>query len=448
MLVEQAERYVADNRDRFLSELFELLRIPSISGFQANPEITRCGELLVRMLRDLGAADTVMRAIGIDPIITGSIGNDPEKQTVLVYGHFDVRPVEPLDEWHHPPFEPHVADGRIFGRGSGDNKGQLLAHLKAVEFFRDAGRELPVNVRFVLDGGEETGMKGLAELVRSSGDNLSADVAYASDGSMQRLGVPQVVLGTKGSLNVNARIRTLRKDVHGGYCSVLPNAAHRLIHLLAGLVDPSGRVLIPGFYDDVAGVDYELEPLEHELQAHLAPGESLTCPPEDCHRRLMFAPGLNVDVLHAGCAGVDSQNIVPAVAEARLKFLLVPDQNPADILSKLRAEVVRLGYDENVLTPVGSIGPSRTAPDNRYVRSVCAAVEQAYGKMPVIIHSYPSAGPGSVFTSQLKIPAVYVPYAQPDESNHAPNENLRVDHFLQGVVCSIMVFQELGRTAG
>jgi acetylornithine deacetylase/succinyl-diaminopimelate desuccinylase-like protein len=441
--------YIEAHRDRFLRELFALVAQPSISA--RGEGLAECATLLHGMMEEAGIRARILPT-RTAPAVYGEVGADPVAPTVLVYGHYDVQPPEPLDAWDSPPFVPTLRNGRIYGRGTGDNKGQHLAHIKAIEVMLQTRGRVPVNIKLLIDGEEEIGSPSLADLVVEHRDLLRADLMYAADGPMHESGRPLVFLGLRGVLYLELTARGANRDVHSGQSDLIPNAAWRLVRALHSMKDADDRILIEGFYEDVLPPT----PVERDLLASVPLDEVAWCRelglrglggqkglrPQE---RLMFSPSMNISGLESGYTQPGAMTVIPSKATAKLDIYLVKNQRPEAILEKVRAHLRHHGWGDIEMKVLFSFPPSKTPPDHPLVQVVLRGVEQAFGERPIVYPTLGGYAANYVFTDLLGIPAVWVPYAQPDENNHAPNENLRVDHFFRGIQATVRVLDELGR---
>jgi len=242
------DQYIDANRERFIEELFSLVRIPGLSS--TGEHLEECAEHLAGLMRAVGI-ETSVRPTSTFPVVTGKLGDDPDKPTILLYGHYDVQPADPFELWESPPFEPEIRDGMIYARGSADNKGYLLCHLKAIETYTHEKGDLPVNLKFVFEGCEENNSRGLDEFLAENRDEFQADYVIFADGPRHESGRPWICMGLKGMAYLELKLRTISKDAHSANAAVLPSAAWEMVQLLSKLVDDQGNVLVPGFYDDV-----------------------------------------------------------------------------------------------------------------------------------------------------------------------------------------------------
>jgi acetylornithine deacetylase/succinyl-diaminopimelate desuccinylase-like protein len=439
--------YIEANKNHFLEKLFELLRRPSISS--QNIGVRECGEALAAMVRGAGMDARVMETGG-QPVVFAERLVDPALPTVLFYGHYDVQPPEPLEDWVSPPFEPTIRDGRIFARGAADNKGQFLCHVLAVEAWQKAAGTLPLNVKMIFDGEEESGSVSLETFVSEHREMLAADLVYTSDGPMHESGRPYVLLGVRGILYVELRARGARWDNHSGNKGgIVPNPAWILIDLLRTMRDPDGNILIKGFYDDVEPPSERIMelvralPFDREKIRETVGYDALDLDPETYYRRLLLEPTFNIAGFGSGYLGEGMKTIIPGSAVLKMDMRLVVNQDPDDIFDKFEAHV-RNHAPGVVVKKLSTMAPSRTSPDIPEVARVIDAVRSAYNTEPVIQPTLGGSLPDAIWTRTMGIPSVMVPYANADESNHSPNENLVVERFFDGIRCTCCVLSGLG----
>ncbi len=443
-LFDQVER----KREVYLETLFTLLRQPSISA--QNVGVRECAGLLAGIVKEAGMNARILETEG-QPVVFAERPHSPDAFTVLFYGHYDVQPPEPLEDWHSEPFQPEVRDGKIFGRGSGDNKGQLLAHVLAVKTWLSTRGELPLNVKMVFEGEEESSSPNLEAFVARNRDLLKADLVYSSDGALHETGVPLVVLGVRGILYVELTARGAKWDNHSGNKGgVVPNPAWKIIDLLHTMRDRHGHVKIEGFYDGVvpagpATLDLIRRlPFDKEKTRAAIGYDGFDMDAETYYRRLMLEPTFNIAGFTSGYGGEGSKTIIPAQAVLKVDFRLVGDQDPEDVFEKVLRHVEKHAPDVEVRF-MGAMKPSRTQPDLPSIQKVIEAVRRAYGVEPMVQPSLGGSLPDYVWTRTLGVPSVLVPYANADESNHAPNENLDVDKFYAGIKCTLSVLDRLSR---
>jgi acetylornithine deacetylase/succinyl-diaminopimelate desuccinylase-like protein len=444
--------YIDEHAESMLEQLKTLVRQPSISAQDVG--VKECAELLAGMMRADGIQTEILPTAG-QPIVVGKGEHVPGALTALVYGHYDVQPVDPLEAWHSPPFEPTIRDGRLWGRGTGDNKGQLLAQLLAYRAWKHVAGAPPLNITFIFEGEEESMSPNFAQFCREHRDLLKADVAYTSDGPVHESGRYLISLGVRGVLTVELEAQGPNRDYHSGHGgNLLPNPAWELVHLLATMRAPDGRILIDGFYDDVRPAEgperAAIDALPNDLPGYLATnGISglIAHPADNFFERFMFHPTLNINGFASGYGGQGVKTIIPSKAVVKIDMRLVVDQSADDIWEKFQRHVQQ--HAPNVTARrLGSMEPSRTPVGDPYVQIVAQAVERATGAQPYISPSSGGSLPDYAFTRDLALPLVKVPYANVDEANHAPNENLELTRYYDGIRISASVYEALAAANG
>jgi acetylornithine deacetylase/succinyl-diaminopimelate desuccinylase-like protein len=429
--------HIERNEEASVRRAMDYVRHPSISAQDIG--IADVGAMLLDMLGQLGLeAEAIPTAR--HPMILGRWDKKPGAPTILLYGHYDVQPPEPLEAWDSPPFEPTIRDGRIYARGIGDNKGQHFAQLLALESHLAVTGTLPCNVAVLLEGEEEIGSPHIAEVVRAHRDKLKADLVVTADGPLHESGWPIVTFGVRGVASFELRARCADRDMHSGnFGGVAPNAIWSLVHCLATMRNEAGEITIEGLHDRV------VPPTEAERQAAAAlPLDldgtmaelgltRLDAPPErPYYDRLMFHPTLTINGFHGGYGGPGSKTVLPREAFAKCDIRLVEAMTVEDVFEKVAAHV-RRHAPEVEFVPLNGMLPSKTPFDSPYAAPIREAVLAAQGVEPLL---YPSMGgslPDYVFTKILGVPAFVVPYANADEANHAPNENLKLSCFINGI---------------
>ena len=401
--------HVAAHEAESLERLVAYLRHPSISA--QNIGITEVAALLVEMLTGMGlAAEAVPTAN--HPMILARWDGAPGRPTVLLYGHYDVQPPDPLEAWISPPFEPTIRDGRLFARGAGDNKGQHFAQLLAIEAHLKVHGRLPCNVVVLLEGEEEIGSPHIAEFVRIHGDRLRTDLVITADGPIHPSGTPTVTFGVRGMASFELRARGASRDVHSGnFGGAVPNPLWSLVHLLATMKTSDGRITIDGLHDAIippspleraaaAALPLDLEGMKAEL------GLTRLDAPADrpYYDRLMFHPTLTINGLHGGYAGPGTKTVLPHTAFAKCDIRLVAAQTPADVLAKVAAHVAKHAPDVEFV-PLDGMEPSKTPMDSPFAEPIRRAIVSAQQVEPLL---YPTMGgslPDYVFTRILGVPA-------------------------------------------
>jgi acetylornithine deacetylase/succinyl-diaminopimelate desuccinylase-like protein len=376
-------------------------------------------------------------------ILLAEIGSGQE--SLIVYGHHDVQPVEPLDAWSSPPFEPVIRGGRIFGRGSADNKGQFFCHIFAVRALMAVLGHVPMRVKLVLDGQEENGSPHLAEFVDRYQTRLSGSrLCFTADGPTRQDERPEVVFGVRGDVKLRLTVRTANTDLHSGnWGNIVPSAGMRLAQLLAQLKGPDGRVSVPGFYDRIvpptdrerqamADLPFDVDEAGRSVGAIRLDGP-LDVPALE---RLMFMPALTVNGLEGGH---HEKSVIPCQATAHIDVRLVADQDPDWMVELLTAHLKSIAPDATLERGRGYM-PSRTAMETPVAARVIDAVRVGFGQEPALVPSSGGTLPDGVFAVGLGIPVLDVPYAGRDQRNHAPNENIRLDHLRAGARTSAALF--------
>jgi acetylornithine deacetylase/succinyl-diaminopimelate desuccinylase-like protein len=442
--------------DGFRSELFEFLRIPSVSArSEHDADTRRAGTWVVERLRSAGL-DAELLETGGHPVALGEWrGAGPDAPTLLVYGHYDVQPAEPLELWTSPPFEPVVRDGRIYARGAADDKGQLFLHLAALEILLGTRGSLPVNVVVLAEGEEEVGSPSLLPFVERWKDRLGADAVVISDSAMFAEGLPSLLFSLRGLAYAEIRVQGARSDLHSGaYGGAVPNPAMALARILATLHDESGRITLPGFYDDVVAWDAEtragvaLLPFEDEefragTGAPALSGESGFGTLE----RLWMRPTCEVNGLLSGYTGEGAKTVLPARAMAKVSFRLVPDQDPQRVIDQLRMHVARVAPGDVVVEVVELHGgrPWRARPEGVFFEAARDALEEAFGVAPVLTGEGGSIPIVTEFERILGAKAILLGFALPGANMHAPDEWFPDAHLEKGIETLLSFYSRLGR---
>jgi len=447
--IDRVHAYIDDHREESLETLRRLIRQPSISA--QNTGVRECAQLLAGILSEHRIPARIIDT-PTQPVVYGELAGDPQAFTLICYGHYDVQPPEPLDLWQSPPFEPVVRDGRLYGRGVGDNKGQLITHVLAARAWLETAGHLPINVKFVFEGEEESGSPSLGVFAREHKDLLRADLVYISDGGLHPSGRPVISLGNRGMLGLRLVAQGADRDNHSGNKGgVAPNPVWMLVHLLATMVDPKGRVLIDGFYDAVRPVG----PVEQKILASLDfdPQQfaatmglpSLDIDGPTYWRRIMLEPYFNIQGIASGYVGPGAKTIIPSRAECRIDVRLVVDQRIDDIYEKVKRHAAKVDPRVRVeIRESRTMEATRTPPDHPAVPVIAGAITAYRGVEPALNLSSGGSLPNAVWPDVLGIAHIGVPYANADENNHSPNENLSLERFYDGIHVSAQVFQALG----
>jgi acetylornithine deacetylase/succinyl-diaminopimelate desuccinylase-like protein len=462
--------FARQNQPRFLEELKALLRIPSISTLPEHKgdcraaaeavaaDLKRIGMENVRLIETDGHpmvyADW-LHAAGKPGVPTDRSSSVGWKPTVLVYGHYDVQPPDPLDEWLSPPFEPTERDGNIYARGAVDDKGQVWAQVKALESLLAANGSLPLNVRILVEGEEEVGGEGIARFVASKPPELKADFALVSDTEMFAPGLPTLCVGLRGMIYTELEVRGARSDLHSGmYGGAAPNPFIALAQILARLKDEQGHILIPGFYDGIIPPSPEelaawrSLPFDEE-QYRIAEVGSRQLVGEAGYsvlERTWARPTVDVHGIPGGFTGVGAKTVIPAKATAKVSMRLVPGMTPAKAYQLYKGYVERIappGVDVEVRL-IHSGDPCLIPVDNPYIQAATRALREVWGKDTVFIRSGGSIPIVGDFARHLGLPSVMMGFGLPDDGLHAPNEKFHLKNFELGIESLIRFLEEVG----
>jgi len=448
--------YYEQHQSDFLEGLKAFLRIPSISTLSEHkPDIVRAAEFARDQLAAAGMAAAELIEGDGNPLVYAEWLGAPGKPTVLFYGHYDVQPPDPLDEWHSPPFDPQVRGSDIFARGAADDKGQVLIQIKAVEGLLKTTGRLPVNVKFLLEGEEETGGEHIEEYVKSRPPRLAADAAVVCDTEMFAPNLPTICVGLRGIVYCDLFVEGANHDLHSGvYGGAAPNPIQAIAEILCALKDRDGHILIPGFYDRVvppsekerqawARLPFNVEEYTHrEMGARELVGE----PEIPLFERTWARPTLEVHGIRGGFTGEGAKTVIPARATAKISTRLVADQRPEEAAEQLRA-AIRAACPKGVtaeLKVVHSGAPSLTNPDNPFIHASAQAMQQVFGQETVYIRSGGSIPIVGVFDRYLGIPSVMMGFGLPDDNLHAPNEKFHLPNFYRGIQSVARYLELLG----
>jgi acetylornithine deacetylase/succinyl-diaminopimelate desuccinylase-like protein len=430
-------RQVAEN------DLFELLAIPSVSALpEHRADCRRAAEWVVERLERQGMRVELAEVVpdGQPVVMAEWLGHDGGP-TLTIYGHYDVQPPDPLEEWTSPPFQPTVRDGYVYARGADDNKGQFLASIKALEHWFAGGRP-PLNVRFLVEGEEEVSGRSLPDYVRANAGSLRTDYLLIADGSFAAPGLPQLVTGLRGLLYTEIEVTGPRVDLHSGmFGGVAPNPFNSLAHILAGLKDREGRIHIPRFYDDVqapsrqevedwARLGLDEEELKLLIGADVLPGE----PGHSMLERRWARPTLDVHGVMGGFTGTGSKTVIPARARAKVSMRLVPNQEPARVLEGLREAVRELATPGTraEVTELNSAEPVLIDATHPGIEAASKAFAAGYGRAPVLVREGGSVPVTVDFQQVLGTHLIVTGFGLPDDSLHSPNERMSLDQYHRG----------------
>lgn len=441
--MQNIKEYVETNKQRFLDELFELLRFPSVSADQKYAgDVRRTAEFVAQKLRDAGADNVEVCETAGHPIVYGEKITDPSKPTVLVYGHYDVQPADPLELWETPPFEPTVRDGKIFARGACDDKGQFYMHVKAFELMLKQG-DLPTNIKFMIEGEEEVGSSNLGIFVKANKDRLKADVVLISDTAMISLENPSLETGLRGLSYLEVEVIGPNRDLHSGvYGGAVANPATILAKMIASLHDENNHITIPGFYDDVAVLSeaerkalneapYDEEEYKKDLGVKALWGEKGYSTIE----RTGIRPTLEVNGIWGGYIGEGAKTVLPSRANAKISMRLVPNQKSEDITRLFMDHFQKIApdYVKVKVSPHHGGEPVVTPTDSIAYKAAEKAIEESFGKKPI-----PTRGGGSIpivalFEQELGLKTVLFGFGLDSDNLHSPNEKYDIANYFKGI---------------
>ena len=450
------ETYLSSNDARIHDELFDFLRIPSVSArSEHDKDVAHAADWVAKSLREAGLETRVHETAG-HPVVVGEWRKaGAGAPTILVYGHYDVQPAEPLDLWQSPPFEPTVRDGRIYARGSVDDKGQLFLHVKALEAHLKTRGKLPVNVIVLAEGEEEVGSEHLAPFIEQHKDLLSCDGVIISDSAMFAPGLPSILSSLRGLAYFQIDVRGPSGDLHSGsYGGAVVNPAMALARILATFHDADGHIAIPGFYDSVRdwpekvraqmrSLPFTDDGFLHEVGAPALGGEKNYSTLE----RIWTRPTCEVNGMLSGYTGEGAKTVLPAVAMAKVSCRLVPDQDPARIEAAMKAHVARVAPRGVTVTVNHLHGgrPWRADLDGPLFDAARRALKAAFGKEPVITGEGGSIPVVGDFQRILGAPVLLVGFGLPGENAHAPNEWMSDENFVKGMRAIAALWDEIGR---
>ena len=448
------DTFLTEHDDRIHAELYEFLRIPSVSArSEHDADVARTAEWVANAMRDIGMDAAVHTTPG-HPIVVGEWRRAPAgAPTVLVYGHYDVQPAEPLDLWTSPPFEPTVRDGRIYARGSVDDKGQLFLHLKAIEAHLAVRGTLPVNVIVLAEGEEEVGSEHLAAFIERRADLLRCDAVVISDSAMFAPGLPSILSSLRGLAYFQIDVQGPAQDLHSGsYGGAVINPATTLARIIATFHDETGRIAIPGFYDAVRDwgakargamrdLPFDENTFRAEVGSPMLGGELGYTTLE----RIWMRPTCEVNGLLSGYTGEGAKTVLPAKAMAKVSCRLVPDQDPIEIERLMKAHIARVAPRGVTVTVTHLHGgrPWRAELEGSLFDAARRALAAAFGREPVITGEGGSIPVVGDFARVLRAPVLLMGFGLPGENAHAPDEWLSDENFTRGMRAAAMLWDQL-----
>ncbi len=448
--------YIQANQDRFLKELFELLRIPSVSADSTHKgDVRKAAEYVMQKLREAGAENVALMETKGHPIVYGEKMIDPNKPTVLVYGHYDVQPPDPLNLWNSPPFEPTVRDGKIYARGACDDKGQVYMHIKAFEILMKHNL-MSCNVKFMIEGEEEVGSDNLGTFVKENKSKLKADVILISDTSLISLDQPSITAGLRGLSYMEVEVTGPNRDLHSGvYGGAVANPANVLSKMIASMHDEQGRVTIPGFYDKVAELTpaerktlneapFDLDEYKKELGIVEISGEKGYTTLE----RTGIRPTLDVNGIWGGYTGEGAKTVLPAKAHAKISMRLVPNQDPAEITELFTKHFISLAPKSVKVKVIAHHGgePAVTPTDSKAFKAASQAFQEVWGKSPIPTRDGGSIPIVALFKKELGLDTVLMGFGLDTDALHSPNEHYGIKNFLIGIETIVAFHKYFGKS--
>jgi len=443
MNIMTVQEYIESNKDRFLQELFELIRIPSISSQKEHKEdMVKAAEYWKRAIRDAGADKAEVIPTRGNPVVYGEKNIDPSLPTVLVYGHYDVMPVDPVSLWESSPFEPEVRNGKIYARGADDDKGQAMMHAKAFEFMVKTDT-LPCNVKFMIEGEEEIGSPSLSAFCKENKEMLKSDIILASDTSMISLDCPSITVGLRGLAYMQVELTGPDHDLHSGlFGGAVANPANVLTKMIASLMDDDGKITIPGFYDDVqviseeerklmAKAPFDEEAYKKAIDVDAVSGEKGYTTRE----RTGIRPSLDVNGIWGGYTEEGSKTVLPSKAYAKISMRLVPNQDHKKIAKLFEKYFISIA-PSTVKVKVKELhgGQAYVSPiDINGYRAASKAMEATFGKVPVPVRSGGSIPIISTFEQILGVKSILMGFGLESDAIHSPNENYPLENFFKGI---------------
>lgn len=445
--------YINENRESFINELKEFLRITSISTLPENKkDINECASFVSEKLKQAGMSRVEIFQTEGHPIVYGEWLGAPGKPTVLVYGHYDVQPVDPIDLWESPPFEPTIKNGKIYARGATDDKGQVFMHFKSVEaFFKTAGTP-PLNIKYVIEGEEEIGSEHLESFINEHADLLKCDAVLISDTSLYAPGVPTLTYGLRGLAYMEVEVTGPNRDLHSGtFGGAVGNPINTLSKMISKLHDKDGKVTIPGFYKDVIPLTkkerenfkrlkFSEKNFAKEIGVKKLYGEKGFSTLE----RIWARPTLDCNGIFGGFTGKGAKTVLPAKATAKISMRLVPNQDPNKIAKQFTKYIKELApnYVTVKVTNLHGGYPSMTSLNSKATIAAANAMEKAFGKKTVFIREGGSIPIVTVFAKKLKAPVVLMGLGLNTENLHSPNEHFDLNHFHLGIISSANFIKE------
>jgi len=435
--------YQEKNKDRFLNEMLDLLRIPSVSAkTEHKPDMQKCAELVKQRLLDAGCDKAEVMKTDGHPAVYGEKIVDASKPTVLVYGHYDVQPVEPLELWHNPPFEPVITDGKVYARGSADDKGQFYMHVKAMETLMKTN-SMSTNIKFLIEGEEEVGSPNLGKFVAAHKDLLKADVILISDSSMLSMETPSLDIGVRGLSYIEVEVTGPNRDLHSGtYGGAVANPITILAKMIASCHDENNHITIPGFYDDVveatkeerelmAKAPYDEDEYKKELGVKKLWGEK----GYTTNERTGIRPTIEVNGIWGGYQGEGAKTVLPSKATAKISARLVPNQSSRKLTDMLLEYFKKIAPESVTVKAFEHHGgePYMTPINSKGYKAAAKAVETTFGKQPIPVRGGGSIPICSILEKELGVKIIFMGFGLDNDNLHSPNEKYNIENYYKGI---------------
>ena len=444
--------YVEKNKQPFVRDFRALLRQSSISA--QGKGITDCARIVKKYMEQAGIKTQILPQKDGNPVVFGEIKSKSSNKTLLIYGHYDVQPIEPLEEWKSGPFEAKVQGKKIVSRGAADSKNNLISCIKSVESFLKSSGDVPLNIKFLFEGEEEIGSPHLPRFIDENKERLKADSVVCYDGDLVEPRRAKVNLGVKGLLYVELRCKKARDDLHSSYAPLAENPAWRLVWALDTMKGPEGKILIKGWYDDVEPFTPAQSKLVGKIPFH---GANLlrewglkrflnAKSDREALRNYLTEPTCTICGIKTGYIGQGSKTVLPGSAMVKIDFRLVYNQNPKKLLGNLKEHLHRHCFDDIQVKALGFLEPSRTIPSAPIARAAAKAAKVTFGSNPVIFPRNPASGPDYLFTKRLGMDSIWTGSALPNSHAHAPNEFTTTDAFVAGIKYISAIMQEYSIT--
>ncbi|MBS4214872.1 M20/M25/M40 family metallo-hydrolase [Bacillus sp. FJAT-49825] len=444
--MEDIYQYIEDHKEMYLDWLMEICRQPSVAAQNRGTEETV--NLVEQYLQRLSFAVENIPTSG-NPIVYGEL-NSGKDRTLTFYNHYDVQPEDPIELWESPPFSPEIRDGKLFARGTADNKGTLLSRICAIHAYQQVYKELPINIKFIIEGEEEIGSPHLSEFTEKHPDKLTTDGCIWENGFKSTDGRLQITLGCKGMLYVELHAKGANVDLHSAKAAIVTNPAWRLVWALSTLKNEQEEILIDGFYDRIQemtieekelteSIDYkekeELEQLGLKSYLNNLTGFNLK-------EKLIFQPTCTICGMESGYTEQGAKTVLPSVAKAKIDFRLVSEQDPDEILQLLRKHLDKHGFEDIEIVRLKGQRAALTKLNDALVQKVVSSAEKFFEKKPQVMRSQAGTGPMYTLCQKFGIPAVGFGVGHAGSHNHAPNENIYIDDFIEGIKFAALVIHE------